>query len=118
MTDIQRIQVGARYSECSSYGGIIFLAGQVPSARAGGDIKAQTLDVLQQIDALLAEAGSDKSRILMAQIFLGDMKDYDGMNEVWDSWVVAGAAPPRATTQAALARAEWKIEIVVTAARS
>jgi len=68
------------------------------------------------VDALLARAGSDKSRILMAQIYLADLVDFDGMNAVWDAWVSAGNAPPRATVQAALAKPGWKIEVVVTAA--
>ena len=117
MSDIQRAHVGPRYSECSAYGGIVFLAGQVASA-AAGDIRAQTSEVLSNIDRLLAEAGSGKTRILMAQIFLSDMKDYGAMNEVWDAWVVPGNTPSRATVQAQLARPEWKIEIVVTAARA
>lgn len=117
MPDIQRAHVGPRYSESSAYGGIVFLAGQVASA-AAGDIKAQTSEVLWSIDRLLAEAGSDKARILMAQIFLSDMADYGAMNEVWDAWVVPGSTPSRATVQAQLARPEWKIEIVITAARA
>ena len=72
--------------------------------------------VLAAIDALLSKAGSDKSRILMAQIFLTDLADFDGMNRVWDAWVVPGHTPCRATVQAALAKPDWKVEIVVTAA--
>ena len=68
------------------------------------------------MDALLAKAGTDKTKILRAQIFLADIADFPGMNAVWDGWVVAGHTPPRATVQAALARPEWKVEIVVTAA--
>jgi enamine deaminase RidA (YjgF/YER057c/UK114 family) len=66
----------------------------------------------------LLEAGSDKSRILRAQIYLTDIRDIAAMNEVWDAWVVPGTAPPRATVQAALANPAWRIEIVVTAAQS
>jgi enamine deaminase RidA (YjgF/YER057c/UK114 family) len=117
MSEIQRVHVGPRYSEGSAYAGIIFLAGQVASSTAG-DIKAQTAEVLSSIDQLLAEAGSSKARVLMAQIFLSDMAEYGGMNEVWDAWVVPGHTPSRATVQAQLARPEWKIEIVVTAARA
>ena len=72
--------------------------------------------VLAAIDALLSKAGSDKSRILMAQIFLTDLADFDGMNRVWDAWVVPGHTPCRATLLAALAKPVWKVEIVVTAA--
>jgi enamine deaminase RidA (YjgF/YER057c/UK114 family) len=76
----------------------------------------KTREVLETIDRLLNEVGSDKSRILMAQIFLPDLADYAAMNAVWDQWVVAGHAPPRATVQAQLANPAWKIEVVVTAA--
>jgi enamine deaminase RidA (YjgF/YER057c/UK114 family) len=72
--------------------------------------------VLAAIDALLARAGSDKSKILMAQIFIADMAEFAAMNAVWDAWVVPGHTPPRATVQARLGKAEWKVEIVVTAA--
>jgi len=80
------------------------------------DITGQTREVLAAIDALLAKAGTDKTKILRAQIYLADIADFPGMNAVWDTWVVAGHTPPRATVQAALARSEWKVEIVVTAA--
>jgi enamine deaminase RidA (YjgF/YER057c/UK114 family) len=76
----------------------------------------QTKQVLAAIDALLARAGSDKSKILMAQIFIADMAEFASMNAVWDAWVVPGHTPPRATVQARLGKAEWKVEIVVTAA--
>ena len=115
MTDIQRTHVEARYSDSSSFNGIVFLAGQVSSVTGG--IEAQTRDVLATIDRLLAEVGSSKARILMAQIFLSDLADFGGMNEVWDAWVVPGHTPCRATVQAQLARTDWKIEVVVTAAR-
>ena len=83
---------------------------------AAPSIEAQTREVLGAIDALLAKAGTDKTKILRAQIFLADIADFPGMNAVWDTWVVAGHTPPRATVQAALAKPEWKVEIVVTAA--
>lgn len=114
MNEIQRFEVGARMSEMALHGGTLHLAGQV-AADGSADIAGQTRQVLAQIDSLLARGGSDKTRILMAQIFLADIADFAAMNEVWDGWVVAGHAPPRATVQAALARPEWKIEIVVTA---
>lgn len=112
---IQRFDAGRRLSEMAVHNGIAHLAGQV-AADATQDIRGQTRQVLAAIDALLARAGSDKSRILMAQIFLADLADFDGMNAVWDDWVAAGHAPPRATVQAALARKEWRVEVVVTAA--
>lgn len=112
---IQRIDPGNRMSEASIHGGIAYLAGQVP-VTPDADIETQTREVLAEIDELLAKCGSDKTRILRAQIFLADMGDFTGMNQAWDEWVAAGHTPPRATVQAALARPEWKVEIVVTAA--
>jgi len=78
---------------------------------------AQTKEVLGHVDRLLAEAGSDKSHILMCQIFLSDIANIAGMNLAWDEWVAASNAPPRATVQAALADPAWLIEVVVTAAQ-
>jgi enamine deaminase RidA (YjgF/YER057c/UK114 family) len=72
--------------------------------------------VLAAVDALLARAGTDKTKIVMCQIYLADIADFAAMNKVWDAWVPAGHTPPRATVQASLARPEWKIEVVVTAA--
>ncbi len=112
---IQRFDVGARMSEMSIYNGIAHLAGQVADD-GSADISGQTRQVLSAIDNLLARAGSDKTKILMAQIFLADVGDFAAMNAVWDEWVVPGHTPPRATVQAPLARPEWRIEIVVTAA--
>ena len=114
-TTVQRFEVGARMSEMAVRGETIWLAGQVASdARAG--IEGQTQQVLAQIDALLARAGSDKSKIVMTQIFLADIEaDFSGMNRAWDAWVVPGHTPPRATVQARLAKPEWKIEVIVTA---
>ena len=114
-TDIQRLHVAARYSEAAVFNGVVYLAGMVPECEAT-DIRSQTADVLQQIEQRLAEAGSDKTRILRTQIYLKDIADITAMNEVWDAWVVAGSAPPRATVQAALANPAYLIEVVVTAA--
>lgn len=115
MSSIQRIRPATRYSEASVHNGTIYLAGQVADD-ATQDIQGQTRQILATIDRLLKEAGGDKSRILMAQIFLADLADYDGMNKVWDAWVAPGDAPCRATVHALLARPDWRIEIVVTAA--
>jgi len=115
MSDITRIEPAARLSEASVHGGILYLAGQVADD-ATQDATGQTRQVLAAIERLLAAAGSNKSRILMAQIFLADLADFDAMNAVWDAWVPEGNAPSRATVQARLARPEWRIEIVVTAA--
>jgi enamine deaminase RidA (YjgF/YER057c/UK114 family) len=112
---VQRFDVGARMSEMAVHNGVCYLAGQVAVGGAS-DIAGQTREVLAAVDALLARAGTDKSRILRAQIYLADMADFAAMNAVWDAWVVPGHTPPRATVQAALAKPEWKIEVVVTAA--
>ena len=113
--DIRRLHVAARYSEAAVFKGVVYLAGMVPECEAT-DIRSQTADVLRQNDHRLAEAGSDKTRILRTQIYLKDIADIAAMNEVWDAWVVAGSAPPRATVQAALANPAYLIEVVVTAA--
>jgi enamine deaminase RidA (YjgF/YER057c/UK114 family) len=97
------------------HNGVAYLAGQVPDD-ATQDIQGQARQVLAMVDALLARAGSDRTRILMAQVFLADLADFAGMNEAWDAWVPAGHAPPRATVQAKLANPQWRIEVVVTAA--
>jgi enamine deaminase RidA (YjgF/YER057c/UK114 family) len=112
---LQRFDVGTRMSEMAVYRDTVYLAGQVADD-ATQDIAGQTRQVLAAVDALLARAGSDKSKILMAQIFLVDLADFEGMNAVWDTWVSAGHTPPRATVQAKLAKPGWKIEMVVTAA--
>ena len=115
MTEIKRFDVGARMSEMAVHNGTVYLAGQI-AEDAAQDIAGQTRQVLAAIDALLARAGSDKSKILRAQIFIADLADFAAMNVVWEAWVVPGHTPPRATVQAALAKPQWKIEIVVTAA--
>lgn len=112
---VQRFDVGARLSEMAVHNGVCYLAGQV-AGDDSQDIAGQTRQVLAQVDALLARAGSDKSKLLMVQIFIVDLADFPAMNEVWEAWLPAGAAPPRATVQATLARPGWKVEMVVTAA--
>ena len=112
---LHRFHVGDRLSEMAVHNGTVYLAGQVADD-ATQDVRGQTAQVLAAVDRLLAEVGSDRAHILMAQIFLADMADYAGMNAIWDDWVAPGDAPPRATVQAKLAKPEWKIEIVVTAA--
>jgi len=115
MPQLTRFHVGARLSEMAVHHGTVYLAGQVPDDTTQ-DIRGQTTQVLAMIDKLLAEAGTDKSRILSTQIFLTDISEIAAMNEVWDAWVPAGHTPPRATVQAALANPAYKIEVVVTAA--
>ena len=116
---VQRFDVGPRLSEMAVHAGVAWLAGQVPEVTddpATREIGNQTRQVLGMIDRLLERAGTDKTRLLMVQIFLADLADFDGMNAEWDAWVSAGHTPPRATVQARLARPEWKIEVVCTAA--
>src|SRR5690606_22870359 len=95
---IKRIDAGPRMSEATIHNGIAYCAGQVPET-LDADIRIQTREVLEAIDALLAQAGSDKTRILQAQVFLADLADFDGMNAAWDAWVVPGQAPARATVE-------------------
>lgn len=112
---IQRFDVGPRLSEMAIHQGTVYLAGQIPDDPTA-DMEGQTRQVLAAIDALLARAGTDKTRLLMVQIFVADMAEFDAMNRAWDAWVPAGHTPPRATVEARLARPEWKVEIVATAA--
>ena len=115
MQVIKRVNVGQRLSDMAVYNGVAYLAGQVADD-VTQDIGGQAAQILNTIDKLLAEAGSHKSRILMAQIFVANMKEFDGMNKAWDAWVAEGNAPPRATIESRLANADYKVEIVVTAA--
>ncbi|WP_197327915.1 RidA family protein [Ralstonia syzygii] len=116
-TELKRYNVERRYSNAAVYNGVVYVAGQVPETTLDGDIAAQTAEVLAIIDRVLAANGSDKTRILMCQIFLKDIAEIGRMNEVWDQWVAPGNAPPRATVEAALAHPGYRIEIVVTAAQ-
>lgn len=112
---VQRFDVGTRLSEMAVHNGVAYLAGQVP-ADGSQDITGQTQQVLAAIDALLARAGTDKRKLLRVEIFLKDLADFPGMNAVWEAWLPAGHAPPRATVKAELAKPEWRVEMVVTAA--
>jgi enamine deaminase RidA (YjgF/YER057c/UK114 family) len=112
---VQRFDVGPRLSEMAVHNGVCYLAGQVPED-GSQDIAGQTTQVLAAIDALLARAGSSKRKLLRVEIFLKDLADFSGMNTVWEAWLPPGDAPPRATVQAHLARPEWRVEMVVTAA--
>jgi enamine deaminase RidA (YjgF/YER057c/UK114 family) len=113
---IQRFATGTRMSQAVAHGDLVFLAGQVadePSA----DVRGQTEQILRKIDRLLAEAGSDKTKILSATIWLADIATFDEMNSVWDPWVAQGHAPARACVEAKLARPQYKVEIGIVAAR-
>ena len=113
---IQRFHVGARLSEMAICNNMIFLAGQVADDPSQ-DIAGQTRQVLAAIDKLLAEADSDKARILSVTIYIADMADFPAMNAVWDAWVVPGNTPPRATVEAKLAKPAYRVEVQVIAAK-
>jgi enamine deaminase RidA (YjgF/YER057c/UK114 family) len=112
--EIKRIGVGARMSEAVCYNGIAWLAGQV--GKPGGSVAQQTADCLAEVDRILAEAGTDKTRILSTQIWLADISTFGEMNAVWDKWVPAGHTPARATGEAKLATPDYLVEVIVTAA--
>ncbi|HTJ56525.1 MAG TPA: RidA family protein [Devosiaceae bacterium] len=112
---IQRIEPGPRMSQAVVNNGLVFLAGQV--GNAGEDITAQTKTVLANIDRLLAAAGTDKSKILNATVWLADMANFGAMNQVWESWVDPANPPARATGEVKLAGPDYLIEIIVIAAK-
>ncbi len=114
---IERLHAGARMSQAVIHGDTVYLAGQVASDPKK-DVTGQTLEVLAAIDQLLAEAGTDKTKILSATIYLADIGTFAQMNSVWDTWVPQGHTPARATVEARLAAPAYKVEIQVIAARS
>ena len=114
---IQRFDTGPRMSQVVIHGDTVFLAGIVASNAGGQSVTKQTQDVLAIIDGHLKKAGSDKSKLLTATIYLTDMKTFAEMNAVWDGWVSAGNTPARATVEARLASPQYNVEIMVTAAR-
>lgn len=111
---IQRLHSGPRMSQTVIHGGLVHLAGQIGAP--GEDATAQTRAVLASIDTLLAEAGTDKSRLLTATIWLADMGDFSAMNAVWEEWLGGANAPTRATGEVRLATPDYKVEVIVTAA--
>jgi enamine deaminase RidA (YjgF/YER057c/UK114 family) len=113
---IERHRVGARMSQAVAHGSTAYLAGQVADTPAA-DVRQQTEEVLRKIDELLAAAGSDKSKLLSATIWLADIRYFNEMNAVWDAWVSPGNTPGRACVEARLAAPQWKVEIAVVAAR-
>jgi enamine deaminase RidA (YjgF/YER057c/UK114 family) len=115
MSEIKRINVGKRMSDVAVHNGVVYLAGQVADDTSK-DVKGQTAQVLATIDRLLADAGSDKTRMLQVQIFLSDIANFPAMNEVWDAWVPQGHTPPRATIESRLATPAYLVEIKVIAA--
>jgi enamine deaminase RidA (YjgF/YER057c/UK114 family) len=116
MTRIERLESGPRMSQAVIHNGVVYLAGQVASDAQGAPVKDQTLNILQRIDKLLAAAGTDKTKLLSATIWLADMRTFDDMNSVWDKWVAEGATPARATVEAKLASPVYIVEIAVIAA--
>lgn len=114
---IQRIAVGPRMSKAVVHGDTVYLAGQVADKAAGKSVAEQTTEILGLIDGFLAEAGSDKSKLLMVNIWLSDMSTFAEMNAVWDAWVVPGQTPGRATVEAKLAGPQFTVEIAVIAAK-
>ena len=112
---IKRIEAGPRMSQAVIHGNTVYLAGQV-AADPSTDVVDQTRQVLASIDRLLAAARTDKSRILMATIYLADIANFGAMNSVWESWVAPGVTPARATVQAHMVTPAYQVEIVVVAA--
>ena len=114
---IQRIKPGPRMSGAVVHGNTVYLAGQVAQNAAGQSVAEQTKDILSIIDGLLAEAGTDKTKLLMVNIWLTDVSTFAEMNAVWDAWVSQGNTPARATVEAKLAAPQFKVEIAVIAAK-
>lgn len=116
MNDIERIETNKRLSRAVVYNGMVFLAGAAADDRSQ-DIRGQTKQTLAKIEKFLAAAGTDKSRLLSAQIWIKDIaKDFAGMNEIWDAWTAPNAAPTRATAQCEMGAPDVLVEIIVTAA--
>lgn len=117
MTEIVRLHTDRRMSQAVVHGGLVYLAGQVARDAPGASVADQTRDILQRIDRLLAEAGSDRTKILQATIWLADISTFDEMNAVWDAWVPEGHAPARACVESRLALPQYTVEIGIVAAR-
>lgn len=116
MSSITRIESGPRMSQAVVHGNIVYLSGQVALEAQGESVTAQTQNILARIDALLAAAGTDKTKLLSASIWLADIATFADMNAVWDAWVAEGNAPARATVESKLAAPQFTVEIAVTAA--
>ncbi len=116
MAQIKRIEAGSRMSDAVIYNGVVYLSGVVAESAVGKGVYEQTVDILNQIDELLEQAGSDKTNILKANIWLTDISKFAEMNKAWDAWVVAGKTPARATVESKLAGAGYEVEIMIEAA--
>ena len=114
---IQRFETGPRMSQAVVHGNTVYLAGVVAGKTAGESVTKQTQEILSIIDGHLAKAGTDKSKLLTATIYITDMKTFAEMNAVWDAWVSPGNTPARATVEVRLAAPQFDVEIMVTAAR-
>jgi enamine deaminase RidA (YjgF/YER057c/UK114 family) len=114
---IERIKVGPRMSQAVLHGATVYLAGQVADDDPAADVAGQTRQILAKIDRLLAEAGTDKSKLLSANVWLSDISTFDQMNAVWDEWVTPGKPSARTCVESRLARPEFKVEIMAVAAR-
>lgn len=112
--NIERFEGTGRMSKAVRFGGTLYLCGQ--TSREGGDVQAQTKEVLKKIDELLEKYGSDKDHILSATIYIKDMGDFAAMNEIWDAWVNDGCEPARACVQAEMAAPSILVEISIIAA--
>lgn len=117
MADIKRFETGPRMSQAVVYGDTVYLAGQVAQRQGGASVTDQTKDILAKIDELLAAAGSDKTKLISATIWLTDIGTFAEMNAVWDAWVSAGHTPARACVEAKLASPKFNVEIAVIAGR-
>lgn len=113
---IQRHDVGERMSQAVVHNGTVYLAGQVAVDKSGASVAEQTGNILERIDRYLGEAGTDKSKLLSAQIWLADISTFSEMNEVWDAWVSPGNTPCRACVESKLAAPQFTVEIMVVAA--
>jgi enamine deaminase RidA (YjgF/YER057c/UK114 family) len=114
---VERHEVGPRMSKAVVHGDTVYLAGVVADTAKGKSVTEQTRDILSIIDGLLAKAGTDKSKLLSTNIWITDMANFAEMNAVWDAWVSPGNTPARATVEAKLATPDYKVEIMVVAAR-
>jgi enamine deaminase RidA (YjgF/YER057c/UK114 family) len=114
---IERHDVGPRMSKCVVHGDTVYLAGLVADNPKGKSVTEQTQDIVRQIDGYLAKVGSDKSKLLSANLWITDMANFADMNAVWDAWVSPGHTPARATVEAKLATPDYKVEIMVVAAK-
>jgi enamine deaminase RidA (YjgF/YER057c/UK114 family) len=114
---IERHDIGPRMSKAVVHGNTVYLAGIVADNPKGKSVTEQTKDILKQIDGFLAKAGSDKTKLLSANIWITDMANFGEMNAAWDAWVAPGNTPARATVEVKLASADYKVEIMVVAAK-